>query len=100
MVLKTTQFKQVLSLLIFIGLTACATSKPIYDKDGNQAHLINCSAAGLTWGNCYEKASQQCGSKGYTTIEKDTDEYAGAVGNSGGVFANKRNNRIMVIRCK
>lgn len=81
---------------ILVGLGGCATATQIYTPDGKVGHSITCSGAGLTWGNCYEKAGEICGPRGYLVLTGGAEQ--GAV--MSGAFAGTTMTRNMVIQCK
>ena len=61
--------------LIAIQLCGCAVGvKPVYGPDGQQAHAITCSALGRDWSDCFEKAGQICGARGYKIWNQATSE--------------------------
>jgi len=68
-----------------LTLGGCADSaKMTYLPSGDTGFAINCSGgdASTSWGECYKKAGEMCGSYGYD------------------VFGANVKNRSMVIRCK
>ena len=75
-------------LAVTILLFGCATSIPIATQNGKLGHAINCSGGNMT--HCYQKASELCGAKGYTILDKN-DRPAGFF-----TGADKR----LVVECK
>jgi len=55
-----------LSAALFI--TACATDKTMYYKDGQQVQVLSCS--GPTFTGCLEKASNICQTNGYDILDR------------------------------
>ena len=66
--------RKLILLLCIAALSGCATttSSEIYTADGRLGRSIYCS--GTTWGPCYEKAGETCGTKGYEVLEKSGDQ--------------------------
>jgi hypothetical protein len=75
-------------LAMTILLYGCATSIPISTQNGKLGHAINCTGGNMT--HCYQKASELCGPKGYTILDKN-DRPAGFFAG-----ADKR----LVVECK
>ena len=85
------------------ALTGCAnTAKRTYLPSGETGFAINCSGgdASTSWGECYKKAGEMCGSYGYDVVSKDVDNGATSGGSVAGIFGANVKNRSMVIRCK
>lgn len=78
----------------------CATSKKTYTEDGKEGFSINCSGSVLNWGNCYEKAGELCGSKGYEVMEKSGDVGNTISSNQYGLYGGSVINRSMRVKCK
>ena len=53
----------VIALLAMLG--ACTTAREIYLPNGSQGHDIRCDGIGNKMENCYQRAGEICGSKGY-----------------------------------
>ncbi len=89
------------ALLLFccLILLQCATSKQIYTPSGEKGYSINCSGTALTWGHCYEKASELCGSRGYKIITTSKDQGAMVTGTQYGLFGGSVIQRSMIIKC-
>ena len=47
-------------VILALLLCGCATSREVVGPDGDKVHIITCSGAANTWGNCYEKAGELC----------------------------------------
>src|SRR5262245_5657726 len=99
-------------LPLLLVLAGCASSQQMYTPDGQQGHTVSCSpvwsggiiggiADGATsWAQCYQKAGEICGERGYTILQQLGEGGARAdVGRYGG-SARTTNNRMMVIQCK
>lgn len=81
-------------------LTGCAVSSETYTADGKKGHMIDCSGSALTWGHCYSKAGDICGSLGYEVLAKDGNDGVSAVA-TGSTFAlGSVIKRSLVIQCK
>ncbi|RMT83099.1 putative Lipoprotein [Pseudomonas savastanoi pv. nerii] len=50
-----------LSIIVALGLTGCATASNTYLKNGRQGLSIDCSGEAMSWASCYEKADASCG---------------------------------------
>lgn len=87
-------------LLLSIALSACATSSKTYAPDGRPAYTLNCSGMVLTWGTCYEKAGDLCGSVGYDVLAGGTERGAVIGSSSGGFYGGTTMSRSMLIACK
>lgn len=83
----------VLAVLVMMG---CATSRETYTSDGSKGYSIGCSGSMVSWGACYEKAGELCGSKGYDVLSGGSDQ--GVVATN--IFASSTHNRSMIVRCK
>lgn len=57
-----------LSSVFVTILSGCASSLPITSPSGKKGHAIDCSFSSI--GDCYEKAGQMCGDKGYKIIDQ------------------------------
>lgn len=61
--------------IVVIGLLAvligCATSQEIYLPDGSKGHNISCDGSANSMGNCFQKAGELCGSKGYYIVNRE-----------------------------
>ena len=92
-----------LFLLLFsvLILTGCATSKIIYDSEGNEAHLNDCSGTALNWGLCQTKASEICQARGYAILNNDSSTGVMTLPDGyGGTNSFATATRLMLIRCK
>lgn len=93
--------KIILAALLVGG---CATSSQIYLPDGRQGFNINCPGAANNWGNCFAKAGEICGARGYDIINRDgsvvpmASGYANPYG--GGFVAGGMVSRTLMVACK
>ena len=90
-------------MAVALTLAGCADSaKMTYLPSGDTGFAINCSGgdASTSWGECYKKAGEMCGSYGYDVVSKDVDNGATSGGTVAGIFGANVKNRSMVIRCK
>ena len=64
--------KHALSLTLIAGtallMSACATDKIMFYKDGQQVQVLSCS--GPTFTGCLEKASNICQANGYEILDR------------------------------
>lgn len=94
-----------LSLIVFgvtvaIALGGCAMASKTYTPDGREGFSIDCSGSALSWGKCYEKAGDLCGSRGYDVLEKSGDQGDTLAANQFGLYGGSVITRSMVIACK
>lgn len=82
------------------GITGCATAAKTYNQDGRVGYAINCSGAVNSWGKCYEKAGETCGTKGYDILSRAGDQGSTISGNQFGVYGGSVITRDLVIACK
>ncbi len=90
----------ILCLLSLFLITSCATSKSMIGPNGEIVHMLNCSGTALTWSNCYEKASQICGTSGYLIYGSAGDTSTMMTANQFGAVATPIITREMMIQCK
>jgi hypothetical protein len=95
-----------------ISLAACSSSKPVYTADGQQGHVVTCTPgwtggiigavanASTSWGQCYERAGEICGTAGYDIIKQVGEGGVYGQAGDGGGFVSSTNNRMMVVKCK
>jgi hypothetical protein len=95
-----------------ISLAGCVNSKPTYTADGQVGHVISCTPgwtggligavanASTSWGQCYERAGELCGPRGYDILQQVGEGGAYAQGGRDGGFASTTNNRMMIVKCK
>ena len=93
-------FAIILPIIMLSVLAGCASSSTTYGPDGRSAHTINCSGLARTWGACYEKAGDLCGSAGYDVMDRDTDQGALITGNRNGFTGGVSNSRSLVVACR
>jgi len=59
-----------IALILFTSLlSGCTISSKIYDREGNEALLIECGAA-LSFSICHSRAREEC-PNGYRTLSED-----------------------------
>ena len=94
-----------LLLLFAVFAAGCVSSSETFTSDGRKGHLISCpSTTGLvgamtSWGTCFQRAGDICGTKGYTVLQRsDEAGFAAAVNQYGG-YAGTTTNRAMIVRC-
>lgn len=81
----------------------CAT-KEIYLPDGQKGHSISCNSQGqfgglVDWSTCYQHASNLCGARGYTVLQRsDQQGFSASVSQYSG-YAGTTTDRMMVIKC-
>jgi hypothetical protein len=52
-------------------LGGCAFSQEIYLPDGSKGHNISCDGSANSMGNCFQKAGELCGAKGYYIVNRE-----------------------------
>lgn len=63
-----------------LTLSACATDKTMFYKDGQSVHVLSCS--GPTFTGCLEKASNICQSAGYDILDRASVRQSGLISSS------------------
>ncbi len=89
-----------LILFIITLLFACTIASRTYVPSGEEGYSITCSGSLQTWGNCFEKAGELCGSKGYEVITKSDEQGAVIGGSKSSFFGGTTFHRSMIIKCK
>lgn len=89
-----------LTTLATLLLVGCADSQPIFTASGQNGHSIDCSGEFNTWGDCYEKASELCKSRGYRVLEKMGDKESSITAGKEGLFGSSTHTRNLIIQCK
>lgn len=92
--------KRVIVASVVLALSACATAKKTYTPDGREGYIINCSGQALSWGQCYQKAGDICGAKGYDIISQSGDQGGTVAANQFGLYGGSVITRDLVIACK
>ena len=87
-------------LASFVLLSGCATASKTYGPDGKEAFSLNCSGLARTWGMCYEKAGELCGTKGYEVVGQGGDHGAVVSVNPSGGFGGSVISRSLLVKCK
>jgi hypothetical protein len=87
-------------LVAIMGASCFATSRETYTADGRPGYSINCSGTGLNWGMCLEKAGDLCGERGYTVLEKSSDQGSVVTGGPLGRYGGSVTSRNMIVECK
>lgn len=87
-------------LTTVIAVSACASASKTYGPDGKEAYSINCSGLARTWGMCYEKAGNLCGTRGYEVVGQGSDRGAIASVSPTGGFAGTTISRSLLVKCK
>jgi hypothetical protein len=90
----------IFSVLIALIVSGCATAKKTYTADGKEGYIISCNGSVLDWGNCFEKAGELCGAKGYVIMDKSGDVGSTLSASQFGLSGGSVMYRSMVIRCK
>ena len=92
--------KIIITFLATLLLAGCAHASKTYLPSGENGYTINCSGTALTWGNCYKKAGDLCGSKGYDVIAVNGERGAAVIANPSLLYGSTTISRSMLIKCK
>jgi hypothetical protein len=74
--------------------------KQVYGPDGQQAHAITCSSFGRDWSDCFERAGEICGARGYKIWNQASSQSAVISGSDGSVFGGTSEGRTLLVSCK
>ena len=80
-------------LLALSILCGCARATPITGPDGQSAYHINCSGIQNSLADCYVKAGEICGGRGYYVLDRQEDY-------SPSVYGGTKTMRSLFIQCK
>lgn len=83
-----------------LALGGCVTDSKTYGPDGREAHTITCSGTVQSWGDCYKKAGDICGTAGYDVVSQNGEQGAVAGGGGSSFFAGNTISRSLVMECK
>lgn len=81
-------------------ISGCATATSTYTPDGRQGYAIDCSGSALNWGLCFQKAGEQCGSRGYDVVAQTGDQGSIVSANQFGLYGGSVVTRSLVVACK
>jgi hypothetical protein len=90
----------VVPFAVAIAMSGCATASTTYGPNGRPAYSLNCSGLARSWGMCYEKAGELCGTKGYDVVGQGSDRGAIVSVNPSGGFGGSTISRSLLIECK
>lgn len=62
---------KILLISLILGLGGCAISKDMYLPDGSKGHNISCDGSANSIANCFQKAGEICGAKGYVLLNRE-----------------------------
>ena len=107
-----------ISIILSVGVLGCAhvvTVQETYTSTGQKGYVIDCSGDSdthlvmhnPTWADCYTKAGETCGARGYDVLERSDEQgaisaaFASATRNQGvgGAFGVTKFFRGMIIKC-
>lgn len=63
--------KTIFSVVLVFVLSGCISNKPMYLPDGSQGHNIQCNGQLYSIADCFQKAGELCGSKGYELLNRE-----------------------------
>lgn len=93
-------------------VSGCVSSQETYLADGRKGHVVSCTptftgglvgtiaSSSTSWGQCYQKAGELCGARGYTVLQQVGESGARADMSRDGGSASTTNNRMMIVQCK
>jgi hypothetical protein len=85
---KSIQKASLITATLF--LSACATDKTMFYKDGQQVYVLTCN--GPTFTGCLEKASNICQANGYDILDRVSVRQSGLISST--------DHKEIVISCK
>jgi hypothetical protein len=107
-----------IGIISTVGILACAhvvTLQETYTSSGQKGYVIDCSGDSdthlimhnPTWSDCYTKAGEACGNRGYEILERSDEQGAlsGALVSTtrnqglGAAFGVTKYYRVMIIKC-
>ena len=93
-----------LILVNALALVGCATSREIYLPDGSIGYNIQCDGAANSISNCFQKAGELCGSKGYLLLNREGEMVPSATSTGAeGAYITQAGafvSRTLFIKCK
>jgi hypothetical protein len=89
-----------LFLITLVSISGCTTGSKTYMPDGRVGYSINCSGTAFSWGNCFEKAGEICGSLGYDILSQAGEQGSVASANQSGFYGGSVMTRSLLIACK
>lgn len=54
-----------------VALIGCATAREMYLPDGSIGYNIQCDGSANSISNCFQKAGELCGSRGYALLNRE-----------------------------
>lgn len=54
-----------------IFMSGCAISSDMYLADGARGYSVSCNGSANSVSNCFQKAGEICGAKGYTLLNRE-----------------------------
>ncbi len=68
--------------------------------DGRRGYNVDCSGQGISWGDCYQKAGEVCGNRGYDILLQTGDQGSTMSANQFGAYGGAVITRSLVAACK
>ncbi|TDV67616.1 hypothetical protein EC915_103151 [Pseudomonas sp. LP_7_YM] len=100
LIVKHSKMIKILSVIVVLGLTGCATAQNTYLKNGKQALSIDCSGEAMSWAACYEKADASCAGTGYNIVSTNGTPQPQESDKTLGVDVGNYKNRTVLVMCK
>jgi hypothetical protein len=92
--------RNVVLALTAIQLAGCVTVKPVFGPDGQPASAISCSDSSLDWSDCFAKAGEICGTRGYKIWNQSASPNGILIGDHDSVYGGASEDRTLLIACK
>lgn len=97
-----------LALLPLAGCMLPAPASKTYGPSGKPAYSISCPGSMNSWGHCYERAGDLCGTAGYDIVMQNgsatpfgmANGYANSAGASATGFSGAAVSRNILVQCK
>lgn len=86
--------------LSIIQLAGCVEVKPVFGPDGRDAVAISCSDSSLDWSDCFAKAGEICGTRGYKIWNQSASRSGVLIGDHDSVYGDASEDRTLLIACK
>ena len=100
--------KLLITLVLALVGTGCATTSQTYLPNGKVGHVVKCPGMANDWGSCFSKAGEVCGAKGYDIVNQSGQVIPAAVFNQTGTqtntqataFSGAMVSRTLMVQCK
>jgi hypothetical protein len=89
--------------VIALALTGCSTTPTLTElkmPDGTDGFGIRCDGNHMSWSDCFEKAGEMCGNRGYEIFAKEANESTNGVAGANWANTATKVTRTLLMRCK